>query len=150
MLKLLTYIICFCSLSVKAQMNWLTSEQMLTKFSNEKKNILVYFKTDWCKFCKMQEQTVFNDSSITRALDSAFYAIKINAELDKDFHFFGRTYKGASQNDYSEFAEMYAKSHNKISFPTIVIFNEHLELVYKKSAFMSKEELRDIITSKKY
>lgn len=130
-----------------AQPNWISSESLMNEFSEEKKQVLIYFNTDWCKICKMQEKVVFEDSSVSKMMNKHFYLLKVNAESKDDLDFFGRTYRGATQNQYSEFAEIFATEGKSISFPTIVILNEKLELTYRSNAYLSKNEFKAIINT---
>jgi thioredoxin-related protein len=129
------------SLAASAQVNWISFEELAVEFSNEKKPILLFIHTDWCKICKMQEGTVFSNDEISILINEHFYALKLNAEESKAVEFFSRRYEGATSNHYHELAEFIGKSIYELNFPTLVILNEQLEVIYKIAGFVSKEEL---------
>tara|TARA_R110002049_G_scaffold258433_5_gene434186 strand:- start:1544 stop:1945 length:402 start_codon:yes stop_codon:yes gene_type:complete len=124
-----------------SQVRWMDFNNLPIEFKASKKPLLVFIHTDWCKICKMQEGTVFADDSISKQLNNQFYLLKLNAEDENDISFFGRTYQGATSRSHHQLAEYIGKEGKAINFPTIVILNERLEIVYKKAGFVSKEEL---------
>jgi len=129
------------SLIASAQVNWISFEELTTKLAEEKKPILLFIHTDWCKICKMQEGSVFSNDEISTLINTHFYALKLNAEESKEIEFFGRIYEGATANHYHALAEYIGKSNNALNFPTLIILNDQLELVHKTKGFVSKEEL---------
>ncbi|MDB9776055.1 thioredoxin family protein [Vicingaceae bacterium] len=129
------------SLCAMSQVKWMDFNNLPIEFKASKKPLLLFIHTDWCKICKMQEGTVFADDSISKQLNEQFNTLKLNAEDVNDISFFGRTYQGATSNSYHEFAEYIGKEGNVLNFPTLLILNERLEIVYKKAGFVSKEEL---------
>lgn len=125
-----------------SQVKWIEFADLPTEFGNSKKPVLIFIHTNWCKICKMQEGTVFADDSIAKQLTEKFYLLKLNAEDENDISFFGRVYKGATFRNQHELAEYIGKGEKGLNFPTIVILNEKLELVYKNTGFVSKDEIR--------
>lgn len=136
---LLIFQLTVLSCTTYAQAEWTKFGELPNLFNQHKKAILLFIHTDWCKVCKMQESTVFNDDSLSKALNENFYLLKLNAEEKKDIEFFGRKYKGATANHFHELAEYLGKKDGQLIFPTTIILNEKFQLIYHNSAFVSKE-----------
>ncbi|MBR9831588.1 thioredoxin family protein [bacterium] len=128
------------SLAAFAQVDWINIKEVTTQLVMEKKPIVLFIHTDWCKICKMQEETVFSDEIVAKHINTQFYALNLNAEEKQSLTFLGRTYAGATANRYHELAEYLGKSNKEFYFPTLIILNEQLEVVYKKAGLVSKEE----------
>jgi len=58
----------------------LTFNKGLEKASNEKKNMLVDFYTDWCHWCKVMDEKTFNNPEIAKKLSERFVTVRLNAE----------------------------------------------------------------------
>jgi thioredoxin-related protein len=128
------------------QVEWIEFGKLPALFNSKKKPILIFVHTNWCKICKMQEGTVFSDDSIAMVVNTQFYALKLDAESTDSISFFGRNYKGGSVNKYHELAEYLAKADYTLSFPTLIVLNERLQIIYKKAGFVSKEELWELMS----
>ena len=60
------------------------SYQTGTRLAREqKKNIFLHFRTDWCRYCAQMEQATFADSSVVRFLNDYFVSIKVDGDTEK-------------------------------------------------------------------
>ncbi len=130
------------------QINWLSDKELSIKFSTKQKPILLFFHTSWCKYCKMQENTTFQDSTVISELNKNFYVIQIDAEKEETIYFFGREYHFNSQEKLHDLVIYLGKKEGKIEFPTAVLLNEQLEPIFHKSSFIDSKELLSLIKSK--
>ncbi len=140
----LVTLLLFLSSSCFGQINWQSTEEVSKQFSSEQRPILIALKTDWCNVCKMQEQMVFNDSSIFNVLNSNFYCIQLDAENDTNLLFFGRKYAGANAHKYHELGT-YLMGKQALVFPTLVLLDNRLNNVFRKEGFVSKNEFLKLI-----
>jgi thioredoxin-related protein len=128
------------------QVNWVTIKEAQTAYRETQRPLMIYIYTDWCKICKLQDQSVFADSLMINSINQCFIASKINAESKDSIQFLGRSYRGASNQRYHEIAEYLAKEKGeKLSFPSLIFLNKELEFTYRKTGFMSKEELLNLL-----
>ena len=134
----------FMSYSCFGQVNWQSSEEVSKQFSSEQRPILIALKTDWCKVCKMQEQMVFNDSSVYQKLNDFFYTIQLDPEKDTDQLFFGRNYAGATAHNYHELGAYLMGEQSQV-FPSMVLLDKQLNIVYRKEGFISRSELLSVL-----
>lgn len=128
------------------QISWVKLSQAQLVYEELEKPLIIYVYTDWCKICKLQDQSVFSDSLVMNTINQCFIASKINAESKDSIQFIGRSYRGASNQTYHEIAEYLAKEKGKkLSFPSLIFLNNQLEFTYRKTGFMSKAELLSLL-----
>ena len=87
-----------------AQVNWMSAQEIETAYAEEKRPILIFIYADWCKICKLQEATTFQEDSIGLLLNEEYYALKINGESGEAISFMGRNYEGGNSNQFHELA----------------------------------------------
>lgn len=125
--------------------NWLNDEELGQKFGLEQKPILLFFYTDWCKYCKMQENTTFQDSTVIAVLNQNYYVMKVNAEQKESIRFFGRDYDFNNQEELHDLAIYLGKNKGRLEFPTTVLLSKQLEPIYNRSAYISAKDLLRLI-----
>lgn len=130
--------------SSSSQVNWKSAEKVSKVFSLNQRPIIVVLKTDWCKVCKMQEQMVFQDTSIYKKLNHLFYTVQLDVEKDTNQLFFGRRYAGASAHSYHELGT-YLMDKESLVFPSVVVLDKRLNIVFKKEGYLSKTEFLSVI-----
>jgi thioredoxin-related protein len=133
------------SLWLSAQVQWRTTQEIESAFKQEQRPVLVYIYSSWCKVCRMQETSVFNDSLLAKAMNKQLYALRINAEDTAHLSFFGRKYKGANKNHYHEFATYFQPQEATLSFPSFVLLNTRLEPLFRQAGYLSKDELTSLL-----
>jgi len=115
----------------------------------EKRNIIVFIHTDWCKYCQTMQNTTFKNDSIIKILNTKFYFIDLNAEEQRNISFQKRTFKykptGANTGIH-ELAERLGTVDGKISYPTICILNSDNEIVFQHNQFINAKDLKTILT----
>jgi len=135
-LSLLFGLLCFGGFT---QINWKSTESIEQEFQNRPKYIMVYIHTDWCKICKMQENTVFADDSLSQMINDRFYPLELDAETKTPVIFFGRSYAAATNNSHHEMARYFGSIDGQLSFPTTLILDSRFQVVFRKSGLLSKE-----------
>lgn len=130
---------------VKSQaMLWTAFENLNDSLRKERRPLLIFVYTEWCKFCKMQEQTTFSDTTVINSLRSKFYCLKLNAENKSEIIFLNRTYSPKSAG-YHELTEYFCLIKGQITFPSSLFFTKELILNENVSGFMDTEYFKKII-----
>ncbi len=142
---LISAILCTTSFAQKKAIDWLSFEELAEHFQKEQKPILIFLHTDWCKFCKMQENTTFKDPSIISSLNKDYYCLRFNAENKETVSFFGREYLFSSEDGYHELAIYLGSEEGKLELPTTIILNRNLETSFRKSALVGLEEMKQLL-----
>ena len=134
-------IICvFLALSIKAQeINWVTFEELPALSQEKQKPIMVFIHTDWCRYCLMQEQNTFSDSSVVADLNENYYCVKLNAESDSTISFLNRDYN--KNGNTHALSWVLGAQDNQLSFPTTVTLSPYFQITNRWVGYISKEEL---------
>ncbi len=130
------------SIAQEAKVNWLSFEELATQFKEEQKPVLIFIYTDWCKYCKMQKNTTFKDTFVVTTLNEKYYVLKLNAEREETVSFFGREYTFNQQDGFHGLATYLGKTDNKLEFPTTLILNKQLEVVFRESSLVNRKEIK--------
>ena len=123
---------------------WRTWEELPDLQRGKAKPILIYVYADWCKYCVMQEQLVFQDSLLAASLNQGFYCLKLNSDEKESLSFLGRSYhfrpSGPGSGEH-ELATFFGKKEGNMSFPTLVFLSKKFQPLGRKQGFVSKERL---------
>ncbi|GAA5042662.1 hypothetical protein GCM10011506_45410 [Marivirga lumbricoides] len=146
-------IIIFCILSTcfttQAQsVNWTSFEHLGDSLRTERKPLLIFIHTDWCKYCEMQENLTFEDNPLAAILNKDYYCLKINAESKDNINFLGRIYKFNVSGGYHQLAEMLGKNEEGLIFPATIIINKDLQVVNRLQGFQKAKKLIEITQNK--
>jgi len=115
-----------------AKIKWMSIEDAVAQQKLDgvnAKKVFIDVYTDWCGWCKRFDQTTFIDPMVVELLNTHFYPVKFNGEFKEDIVLFGNTFKFVKQGNrgYHELAA--ALLDNKLSYPSIVYFNEKFERI---------------------
>ena len=111
---------------------------------NEKRSTVVFIHTDWCKYCKLMQQTTFKNKNIIKLLNEQFYFIDFNAEEKLSITFNAKTFKykpTGSNTGIHELAEQLATVDSKISYPTLCFLNPNNEIIFQYNEFINVKNL---------
>ena len=140
-MKRFLLIICvFLVLSSKAQeINWVTFEELPALSQEKQKPIMVFIHTDWCRYCLMQEQNTFSDSTVVADLNENYYCIKLNAESDSTISFLNRDYN--KNGNTHALSWVLGAEDNQLSLPTTVTLSPYFQITNRWVGYISKEQL---------
>ena len=63
-----------------AGITWMGYTDGMKKAKDEHKPVMVDFYTSWCKYCKLLDETTYQDAGVVDAVNKGFVAIKVDAE----------------------------------------------------------------------
>ncbi len=118
----------------------------------EKRKIVVFIHTDWCKYCQTMQNTTFKNDSIIKILNSHFYFLDLNAEERRNINFQSHTFKykpTGSNTGIHELAEQLATIDGKVTYPTICILNSNKEIIFQYNQFINETNLQSILAKLK-
>ena len=125
-----------------------TFQQLDSLQKKERKPVLVFIHTSWCRYCEAMEQTTFKNGEVKALLDEHFYFIKLNAEEKQDIILGGRRFQyrptGAGTGQH-ELAQALGSKEGKVSFPTLCFLSPENEIVYQQAGFTSAKQLIKIL-----
>lgn len=129
----------------QTKINWLTWEEAVEKNAENPKPIVVDVYTDWCGWCKRMDATTFSNAEVVDYTTNNFYAVKFDAEQKGDIEFQGTTFKyvQSGRRGYHELAA--AILNGKMSYPTVVLFNEKFEIIQPIAGFQDAGQMERIL-----
>lgn len=133
-------ILCFGLNPVHAQIDLKDFNQ---QFKQNPKPIFLYFNTDWCGICKIQEKEIEKNESIKSELNSNFYFIKLNGESLDEIDFLDLKYQPNIQNKTHSFVTEFIPSQD-VAFPLWIILDENLEVIGKFSGLIKKKNFNQL------
>ncbi len=123
------------------QINWLTWEEAVEQSKKEPKKIFVDVYTDWCTWCKKMDETTFTDPNISRYLNENYYAVKLNAQQEKDINYKGENYQFINRGVHSFHEFAWEIMNGQMKYPTVVFIDEDLEVIQSIPGFRNPFDL---------
>ena len=136
-----------CSSGKKAHstqtINWLTVSQVQEKMKTNPKKVLIDFHTEWCGWCKKMSKHTFTNPRVVNYINENFYAVKFDAESKETLNFLGKTFSNKKRTH--DFALNQGSNNGRISFPTIVYYNEKFEKIKVVPGYYNHQSYLDLI-----
>jgi thioredoxin-related protein len=124
-------------------------EQLDSLQKTEKRNIIVFIHTDWCKYCQLMKNTTLKDDRVIKLLNDKFYFVDLNAEEKRNIVFNRHNFKykptGANTGTH-ELADQLGNFEDKLSYPTLCILNADYEIIFQYPEYMNVKDLKDFLT----
>jgi len=139
------------TVSLAAQNNssaisWYSWNEGISKASKESRKVMIYIYTSSCGWCKKMESETFSKSQAAQMVKAEFVAVKLNAQEDTDLEYKGKTYRMTNAGPRSYHALAAEMLEGRMSFPSIVFFDEKQNLLQSITGFKSLEEFLPIAT----
>lgn len=135
----------FTATNVAAQIEWLTWQEASARQAIAPRKILVDVYTDWCGWCKEMDSQTFSDPAVAAQINSAFYAVKLNAEQAADLTYRGKAYALESTGRRPTHALARELLHGKMSYPTVVFLDETSEVIQAVTGFHDADNFSRIV-----
>lgn len=135
-------------LSVFGQLQSFSFTKLDSLQKTEKKNIVVFIHTDWCRYCQLMKNTTFKDKKVIKLLNEKFWFAYLNGEERQDITFNGHTFKyqpTGSNTGIHELAEQLGSINSKVSYPTLCILNTDYEIIFQYNHFLSSADLLRVL-----
>ncbi len=133
-----------------AQLKTFPFEQIDSLQKIEKRTVVIFIYTDWCKYCHTMKNTTLKDKKIVNQLNNNFYFIEFNAEEKRTVLFKGQSLKykpTGNNNGIHQLAEQLAIVNNKIAYPTLCFLNADFEIIFQISDYISGSHLIKLLKS---
>ncbi len=130
------------------QSQTVTFQQLDSLQRIERRPVLVFIHTDWCRYCQAMENTTFQDESVTTQLRQAYYWVSLNAESKQDITVQGQVFRyqptgqGTGQH---ELAQALGTVDGTLTFPTLCFLNADYEIIHQQSGFVRARQLTDML-----
>jgi len=127
-----------------AQLNRWSFDDLDSLQAVEERDVMVFLKADWCRYCKVMENSVFQDESISRELNESYWLVTFDGESERPVSFLGKTYQfrpTGLKTGIHELAGYLGEIDGKIAFPTLVVLKPEGEIVFQYSSFLNKKQM---------
>ena len=131
-----------------AQLKTYSFEQIDSLQIIEKRKIVVFIHTDWCKYCQAMKNTTFKNKDIIALLNSKFYFVDLNAEERKSIRFNGNIFEykpTGNQTGINELATEIGVIDGFISYPTLCFLNDRNEILFQKNGFIESAKFIQVL-----
>ncbi|MEO7446582.1 MAG: DUF255 domain-containing protein [Ferruginibacter sp.] len=105
----------------KEEVNWLTMEELQVQYAKEPRPIIIDLYTDWCGWCKVMDSKTYTNPKLAAYINEHYYAVKYNAESQKDISFNNIAYKYNTHYRTNDLA-MYL-TFGRLEFPTTIFLS---------------------------
>ncbi len=132
MKKVLGFLMFLSSIVTWGQLNTYTFQEV--DALEEKRPIVVFLHTEWCKPCEVMERKTLTDEKVIEVLNKKYYFISFNAEQKEDVVFNGEIFAYRTirkQLGVHELAETLGTYEFRMAYPTTVILNKEKEVVFQ-------------------
>lgn len=129
---------------VKAQVRSNSFDQLDSLQSVEPRDVMVFLRTDWCKYCKTMERSVFSQKEVGQRINDNFWFVAFNGESQSRITFMGKQYEfkpTGLETGIHELAEAIGTIDGQVSFPSLVIIKPSGEVVFQFSGFLNKKRM---------
>lgn len=131
-----------------AQLNLAQFEQIDSLQKNEKRKVIVFIHTDWCKYCKAMQNKTFKNEKLVKAINDKFYFVDFNAEEKRKITFNNVTFHfkpNGANTGVHELAMQLGTIDSQMSYPTLCILNEKSEIIFQYGSFLNAKDLINIL-----
>jgi len=143
MKKLLIIIVILFANQNFAQLNTHTFEEAEKLSIENPKPFVILIHTNWCKICKMMENTTLKNKEIIHELNQNFYFISFNAEEKKDIYFNKKKFRFKPKGTNSGIHELAELLSNQ-TYPTITILDIDYSILIQIESFVNAKTLLQI------
>jgi thioredoxin-related protein len=127
------------------KVRWYTIEEAEKLAMTNPKPIFIDTYTDWCSWCKRLDTETFANPVIAEILNTKFYPVKFNAEGKDEITFRGM--KFVNDGKYGRTHQLtIALLKEQIGYPSIIFFNEKIELLTVVPGFRTAKDMEPLIS----
>jgi thioredoxin-related protein len=127
----------------ESAVKWYTIEEAQALNAKAPRKLFIDLYTDWCGWCKVLDQNTFSDPTVAKYLNTHFYPVKFNGEGKESAVFNGQTFEFNPQYKSHELA--IAIMRGEMSYPTLALLSEKLQLFPLLKGYQSPEDLLPVL-----
>jgi len=139
--------ICTIAFSLQGQksVDWKPAQKGLVQYQAKPKDMLIYFYTDWCGWCRRMENESFSNKAVVDYMNRSFLCIKFNAESMDTLVFGKHQYVNRNTSKKGAHDWVIYLLQGKVGYPAIVFINERAEVVTAVWGFRAPKELEALL-----
>jgi thioredoxin-related protein len=141
-------VLIFAGLQIHAQeekVKWYSFEEAIEMNEKNPRMVLIDVYTDWCGWCKKMKRNTFNHPEIAEYINKNFYAVRFNAETDKEVTFKGKSFVKQGNRSRSPHQLAIALLQGKMSYPSVAYLNEKNQLITAVPGYYGPKDMESIL-----
>lgn len=114
----------------------------------QKRKVIVFIHTDWCKYCQAMKNSTFKNKKIIEQLNNEFYFVDFYAEQKRTIHFNNQTFKYKSTGNTSgvnELAIQLGTVNNQLAYPIVCVLNSKNEIIFQDTNYRNAKDFEMIL-----
>lgn len=118
----------------------------------QKRNVIVFIHTDWCKYCQAMKNSTFKNKKIVEQLNNEFYFVDFHAEDKRTIRFNNQTFNYRSTGNttgVNELAIQLGTVNNQLAYPIICVLNSKNEILFQDTNYRNAKDFEMIINKLK-
>lgn len=123
-------------------------EQLDSLQKREKRPVVVFLYTSWCKYCTTMKNTTLINKEVQALLNHNFYFVSLDAEEKGAISFRGHTFKykpTGTTTGVHELAEQLGTVNGTLAYPGTCFLNTDYEIIYQREGFIQQKEFLEIL-----
>jgi thioredoxin-related protein len=126
-------------------LNWMKPQEAFNVTPPKKKKTLVLINAEWCNTCRVMKFTSFNDTAISNYVKDKFDLVDFNAESSDTINYKGQLILHDKTPSTPFHPLALGLMRNNITFPSLVVLDENLDLVDVIPSYIQPAFLKDIV-----
>ena len=146
------FVLMSCSLLLpfhgRAQLDEYAFEQLDSLQKVAPRPVVVFIRTDWCKYCAAMENTTLRNDQVIRLLNEQYYFISLDAESKQNIRLRGQTFSfrpSGNRQGIHELAEQLGTMDGAVSYPTLCFLNADYDIVFQYNQFIGALDLAEVL-----
>ena len=135
-----------------AQLHLSKFEQIDSLQKVEKRKVIVFIHTNWCKYCTTMQSKTFKNQMVQNEINERFYFITFDAEEKQKIAFNKSTFifkPNGNNSGIHELAIELGTINKQINYPVLCVLNEKNEIVFQHNSYLNAKQLIKILESVK-
>ncbi|OUL62480.1 thioredoxin family protein [Flavobacterium sp. AJR] len=135
-----------------AQLSSYSFEQIDSLQQIQKRKVIVFIHTDWCKYCQAMKNSTFKNKTIIAQLNAEFYFVDFNAEEKRTIRFNNQTFNykpNGNSSGVNELAIQLGTVKNQITYPIICVLNPENEIIFQDTSYRNAKDFELILAKLK-
>jgi thioredoxin-related protein len=135
-----------------AQLRSYSFEQIDSLQQIQKRKVIVFIHTDWCKYCQAMKNSTFKNKTIIAQLNAEFYFVDFNAEEKRTIRFNNQTFNykpNGNSSGVNELSIQLGTVKNQITYPIICVLNPENEIIFQDTSYRNAKDFELILAKLK-
>lgn len=138
------------STAQKAEINWISFEELDDSLAVKPKKVFISFYADWCAYCKKMDKVAYQDLQVVDILNAEYYAVKMDAETKDTIVFEGKKFYneelGKKRRPTHQIPLLLASRKNRsFSLPAVIVLDENFRVTHRYFEYLSPKKAISIL-----